>query len=143
MLEVTRQADYALRAVTEIARLPEGKRIATAAIAVQQDIPLPFLAKIVSQLVVRGILETVRGASGGVSLGRPASSISMKEIIEAIDGPISLNRCTRDPSVCERLESCPFCEIFVEAQAELVTRLERTTVQSLVNRISELQHSRN
>src|SRR5574341_436063 len=116
MLEVTRQADYALRAATEIARLPEGERIATATIASQQSIPLPFLAKIISQLVVRGILETVRGASGGVSLARAPREITMREIIEAIDGPISLNRCTRDPGQCEQMSTCPFCEIFVEAQ---------------------------
>jgi Rrf2 family protein len=143
MLEVTRQADYALRAVTEIARLPDGERIATAAIAAQQNIPLPFLAKIVSQLVVRGILETVRGASGGVSLARPADTISMKEIIEAIDGPISLNRCTRDPSVCEQMDSCPYCEIFVDAQQELATRLGQTTMQQMVSRVEELQRVRN
>jgi Rrf2 family protein len=143
MLEVTRQADYALRAVTEIARLPEGERIATAAIAAQQNIPLPFLAKIVSQLVVRGILETVRGASGGVSLARAADAISMKEIIEAIDGPISLNRCTRDPSVCEQIESCPFCEIFVDAQLALATRLAETTLQDMVIRVEQLERVRN
>jgi Rrf2 family protein len=142
MLEVTRQADYALRAVTEIARLPEGERIATATIAAQQNIPLPFLAKIVSQLVVRGVLETVRGASGGVSLARPPETISMREIIEAIDGPISLNRCTRDPSVCEQMEACPFCEIFVEAQQELATRLDRTNLQALVNRVEQLEKAR-
>lgn len=139
MLEVTRQADYALRAVTEIARLPDGERIATATIAAQQNIPLPFLAKIVSQLVVRGVLETVRGASGGVSLARPADTISMREIIEAIDGPISLNRCTREPSVCGQMDSCPFCEIFVEAQQTLTNRLDHTNIQELVNRCEVLE----
>ena len=139
MLEVTRQADYALRAVTEIARLPEGERIATATIAAQQNIPLPFLAKIVSQLVVRGVLETVRGASGGVSLARPPDTISMREIIEAIDGPISLNRCTREPSVCGQMLTCPFCEIFVDAQQELTSRLDSTTIQDLVARCEVLE----
>src|SRR5689334_134020 len=92
MLEVTRQADYALRAAVEIARRPPGERIATATVAARQNIPLPFLAKIVSQLVIRGILETTRGASGGVSLARPPAAITMREVIEAIDGPIATNR---------------------------------------------------
>ena len=139
MLEITRQADYALRATAEIARLPEGERIATATIAADQNIPLPFLAKIISQLVVRGILETVRGASGGVSLARAPGSVTMREIIEAIDGPISLNRCTRDPSVCDQMESCPFCEIFVEAQQVLTTRLESTTLADLVARLEQME----
>jgi Rrf2 family protein len=139
MLEITRQADYALRATTELARVPEGERVSTAIIATQQNIPLPFLAKIISQLVVRGILETVRGASGGVSLARPPDQINMREIIEAIDGPITLNRCTRDPSVCEQAAACPFCEIFVDAQVALTSRLESTTLGDLMVRLEEHQ----
>lgn len=140
MLEITRQADYALRAATELARVPEGERVSTAIIATQQNIPLPFLAKIISQLVVRGILETARGASGGVSLARHPDQVNMREIIEAIDGPITLNRCTRDPATCEQMESCPFCEIFVDAQAALTTRLEGTSLADLVRHVEEHQH---
>lgn len=139
MLEITRQADYALRAAVEVARMPYGDRAPTATIAAQQDIPLPFLAKIVSQLVVRGILEATRGASGGVSLARPADTITMLEVIEAIDGPITVNRCTRDPAACDRSTICPFCEIFTEAQQALVTKLEGTTLNSLVERTLEME----
>ena len=141
MLEITRQADYALRAATELARVPPGERISTATIATQQNIPLPFLAKIISQLVVRGILETVRGASGGVSLARPPNQINMREIIEAIDGPITLNRCTRNPSDCKQMASCPFCEIFVDAQMALTSRLESTTLSDMVERLEEHRHA--
>lgn len=143
MLEITRQADYALRAATEIARVPSGERIPTALIASKQKIPLPFLAKIISQLVVRGILETIRGASGGVNLARTADTITMREVIEAIDGPIALNRCTRDPGVCEQKETCPFCEIFVEAQEALTKRLEGTTLADLVVRLEETESRMN
>jgi Rrf2 family protein len=139
MLEITRQADYALRAATEIARVPEGERIPTAQIASRQNIPLPFLAKIISQLVVRGILETIRGASGGVNLARSADTITMREIIEAIDGPVALNRCTREPSACEQMDTCPFCEIFVEAQESLVRRLDGTTLADLVVRLEKIE----
>jgi Rrf2 family protein len=143
MLEITRQADYALRATTEIARVPDGERIPTALIASRQKIPLPFLAKIVSQLVVRGILETIRGASGGVNLARPADTITMREVIEAIDGPIALNRCTREPGVCEHMDTCPFCEIFVDAQEALIERLEGTTLGQLAARLEEAERKMN
>lgn len=141
MLEITRQADYALRATVEVARLSGGNRAPTSLIAARQKIPLPFLAKIISQLVVRGILEATRGASGGVSLARPPDMITMREIIEAIDGPISLNRCTRDPSVCELSGTCPFCEIFTEAQRSLVERLEKTTLADLVARVEAMEEA--
>jgi Rrf2 family protein len=139
MLEITRQADYALRATVEVARLPYGDRAPTATIATRQQIPLPFLAKIVSQLVVRGILEATRGASGGVSLARPAETITMLEVIEAIDGPIMINRCTRDPSVCDLSVSCPFCEIFTETQQQLVRRLGGTSLADIVMRVEQLE----
>lgn len=141
MLEITRQADYALRAVIEVARLPEGERISTATIAARQKIPLPFLAKIVSQLVVRGVLEATRGASGGVSLGRSPDAINIREVIETIDGPIALNTCARDPSVCDLSMSCALCDIFTEAQHMLVTRLESITLDELVKRTDALSAS--
>jgi len=139
MLEITRQADYALRAVADIARVPEGERIPTSSIAERQNIPLPFLAKIVSQLVIRGILETVRGASGGVRLAKPPNEISMREIIEAIDGPIAVNRCTKDPSVCGYAETCPYCEVFVDVQQVLVDRLNKTTIEQIMQRVDQLE----
>lgn len=139
MLEITRQADYALRAATEIARTPDGERVSTAAIAARQKIPLPFLAKIVSQLVVRGILEATRGASGGVRLARPAASISMREVIEAIDGPIMINMCARDSSACEMSFSCALCEVFAETQHELVSKLESISLAKLAERSAALE----
>jgi len=134
MLEITRQADYAVRAVRDVARLPEGERLPTAVIAERRKIPLPFLAKIVSQLAVKGILEATRGASGGVSLARPAASITLLEVIEAIDGPITINRCTRDPNVCEFSEDCPVHEVLVESQRVLVEQLGSITFADLVRR---------
>jgi Rrf2 family protein len=137
MLEITRQADYALRAVSDIARIPSGERTPTALIASRQNIPLPFLAKIVSQLVVRGVLETVRGASGGVRLARDPESITMREIIEAIDGPIAINRCTREPSACSYMNSCPYCEVFTDVQKLLVDRLDQTSIAHIVQQLEQ------
>jgi Rrf2 family protein len=133
MLGITRQADYALRAVTEVAQLPEGERAPTAVIAERQNIPLPFLAKIVSQLAVKGILEATRGASGGVSLARPAENITLLDVIEAIDGPVTLNRCVHNPDACEMSSSCPIHPIFVDTQQMLVDMLQRTTFADVTN----------
>jgi Rrf2 family protein len=118
----------------EIAQLAEDERIATAAVAARQQIPLPFLAKIVSQLVVRGILDATRGASGGVKLARDPATVTMREIIEAIDGPISLNLCARDISACELSLTCALCEVFAETQQELVSKLDAITLADLALR---------
>jgi Rrf2 family protein len=69
-MQITRQADYALRAVIYLSRLGADERAATSQIAQEQRIPPSFLAKIVSQLSVAGLLQTSRGARGGVSLAK-------------------------------------------------------------------------
>jgi len=118
-MQITRQADYAVRAVLYLASLSNGGRAPTSQIAREQQIPPSFLAKIVSQLSVAGVVQTSRGARGGVSLARPSSDITLLEVIEAIDGPITLNECVIDPSTCPFGDSCPVNEIWCEAQAKL------------------------
>jgi Rrf2 family protein len=139
MLSITRQADYALRAVTDIACAQDGEKVSTASIAARQKIPLPFLAKIISQLVVRGILESTRGASGGVRLARSAQAINVCQIIEAIDGPIAINVCVHDPAVCELSQGCALYEIFTSTQSEVVRRLESISIADLIKREAELK----
>jgi Rrf2 family protein len=110
-------------------------------IAERQKIPLPFLAKIVSQLSVKGVLEATRGAGGGVRLAREPQSITMREVIEAIDGPITVNRCALDPAVCEFSGTCPVCEIFVDARGVLVDQLDNTTFAVLSKRAIEMERA--
>jgi Rrf2 family protein len=131
-MQITRQADYAVRAVMHLARLGPGVRASTAQIAAEQKIPPTFLAKIVSQLSSAGILRATRGARGGVTLARPAGEISMLEIVEAIDGPVLLNECVRNPSACPLGEQCVVQSIWCEAQAGLVSRLAQTNFGRLI-----------
>jgi Rrf2 family protein len=139
MLTVTRQADYALRLMMAVGGLPYGQKIATAVIAEQEKIPLPFLAKIVAHLALRGLLKTERGAHGGVSLGHSSDTISMLDIIEAIDGPVALNTCVLDPNNCEFAASCPTCEVFGRVQGKLTAELKSVTLTQLVSRAQHLQ----
>ncbi len=126
-MQITRQADYAMRAVMYLAKLGPDRKAATSQIAQEQQIPPSFLAKIVSQLSVAGLLQTSRGARGGVSLARPPEEISFLEVVEAIDGPILINECVIDSGSCTFGETCALRPVFCEAQAELVARLENTT----------------
>lgn len=126
-MQITRQADYAVRAVLYLAQLGSEQRAATSQIAQEQQIPPSFLAKIVSQLSVAGLLQTSRGARGGVSLARSPMEISLLEVVEAIDGPIMLNECAGSNGVCTFGDVCPMKLVWCDAQAELVERLKRTT----------------
>ncbi len=132
-MQITRQADYAVRAVTFLARLGADHRAATSTIAQEQQIPPSFLAKIVSQLSVAGLLTTSRGARGGVSLARPPAEISLLEVVEAIDGPIMLNECVGDAGTCKFVEECPMHPVWCEAQYELVQKLKSTTFDKVIN----------
>ncbi len=125
-MQITRQADYALRAMVFLARMEPNQRAATKKIAEQQNIPPSFLAKIISQLSIAGLIHTSRGAHGGVVLSRPAAEISLLEVIEAIDGPIALNECTVSPGNCDQADNCPLHDIWQETQDDLVAKLRNT-----------------
>jgi Rrf2 family protein len=126
-MQITRQADYAVRAVLYLAKLGPDQRAATSQIAQEQKIPPSFLAKIVSQLSVAGLLQTSRGARGGVSLAKPADQISLLEVVEAIDGPIMLNECVADSGgACTFSEDCPMRPVWCDVQVELVSQLKQT-----------------
>lgn len=131
-MQITRQADYAVRAVLYLARLDKNKRAATSQVAQEQHIPPSFLAKIISQLSIAGLLHTSRGARGGVTLARDPKEITLLEVIEAIDGPIMLNECVGDGSNCTFDEDCPLKPVWCEAQSELVTRLRNTDFSKLI-----------
>jgi Rrf2 family protein len=133
-MQITRQADYALRAMLYLARLEPQERAATSKIAKEKEIPSSFLAKIISQLSIAGLINTSRGAGGGVSLARKPDEISLLDVVEAIDGPITLNECTRDPSICLFGDSCPIHEVWCETQKEMVRKLEQATFDKLLER---------
>ena len=131
-MQITRQADYAVRAVLYLAQCQPGTPVATAEIAQAQKIPATFLTKIISQLSAAGILRTTRGAHGGVALARPANDLSLLEIVETIDGPVLLNVCVLDPASCPESLNCPVQKVWCQAQADLVVTLERTKFGQLV-----------
>lgn len=122
-MQITRQADYAVRAVVYLAQLGPNQKASTSQIAEEKEIPLSFLAKIIAQLSVAGLLQTMRGARGGVTLARPPEEITLLEVVEAIDGPIMLNECVNGSFDCNQ-DDCPIHSIWLDAQADLVKRLK-------------------
>ncbi len=132
-MQITRQADYALRAMQYLAQLEPAQRAATSQIAEKQRIPPSFLAKIISQLSIAGLIHTSRGARGGVTLAREPKEISLLEVVEAIDGPIMLNECTGDSADCAFGEDCSIRDVWCVAQDELVKRLQSTSFAQFVS----------
>lgn len=132
-MELSRQADYAVRAMVHLAGCPEAGRVQTREIAQRQQIPNAFLPRIIASLSRAQLIRTFRGNQGGISLARPAAQISLLQVVEAIDGPIRLNRCTFQPSRCERDYFCPVHPVWKQAQENLNQFLGGTKLTDLVN----------
>lgn len=132
-MQLSRRTDYGFRVILHLACLPTDQRAPTHDIAARQHIPAPFLAKIVSQLSVAGLVTTHRGAGGGVALAMPAEEISLLRVIEAIDGPLVLNRCLIQPDSCPQNEKCPVHDVLALAQEQLASLLNVTTFDSLAS----------
>lgn len=138
-MQITRQADYAVRAIMYLSNLGPNEKAATSQIAEEQDIPLSFLAKIIAQLSVAGLLQTMRGARGGVTLARSPEKITLLEVVEAIDGPIMLNECVNGNHVCP-MSSCLMRNVWHDAQKDLVKRLKMTTFAESVPAKVQIQN---
>ena len=91
-VRISAKADYAVRAVIELAAAPEGANVSAREIASAQEIPQNFLENILAELRRAGIVHTHRGPGGGSTLARPADTISVGEILLAIDGPLAAVR---------------------------------------------------
>lgn len=135
---ISRGAEYAIRAMLDVAAAEGGVRETTREVAEHQGIPKVFLPKIVQRLVQAGLLRAHRGPAGGIALSRPPDQINMRQIIEAMDGPIALNTCLLLPGECPRESICPVHEIWVKTQDDLLSGLESITLSKLVARGKEL-----
>lgn len=125
-MQITRQADYATRAVLYLSRFGQGESVATSQVAREQRIPTAFLSKIIARLTHAGITQAARGRYGGVRLAREPRDISLLEVIEAIDGPIQLNDCVGYSANCPYGETCPMRPVWYEVQDHMITRLKST-----------------
>jgi Rrf2 family protein len=91
-MRISAKADYAVRAVIELAVIPDGTNLNAREIASAQDIPQNFLENILAELRRAGIVHTHRGPGGGSRLARPATTITVAEILLAVEGPLAAVR---------------------------------------------------
>jgi Rrf2 family protein len=125
---VTREADYAIRCVLEVAR---HGRISAAEVARTRAISRTFLGKIVQTLAKAGVVSTRRGVGGGISLAVAPEDLTLLQIIEAIEGPLVLNDCLLPQPNCAHIAACPAYPYLCEAQGTLRRILDVTVAEML------------
>ncbi len=109
MLRLNRQTDYAVRVVLALAKQPEATRLSTSKIQQEMLIPHALMPRIVADLAKAGLISTFPGRDGGLSLPRPAAEITLRDVVEAFEGPILLSKClqVRGEDDCPFQASCP------------------------------------
>jgi len=130
-LQLTRGGEYAVRAMMYLADVPDGHVAALREIGRAKDIPESFLAKILQSLAHAGLVSSHRGARGGFTLARDAGEITVRAVIEAVDGPITLNRCVLAPEDCELSGHCRMHAVWVETQERMLSVLDGVTLAVL------------
>ncbi len=129
---LTRAGDYGIFGVIYLAKQPKGKIVSLSEVSKAEDIPEKFLAKIFQHLSRSGLIRSHRGARGGFSLARPASEITVKELLEAVQGPICFAKCLSRLYECERQEVCKLRDVMQRAQDNTVKILTQKTLADLV-----------
>lgn len=125
-MKLTMQGEYAIRAMLELANQYGEGLISAKKLAVRQDIPQVFLTKILSTLTKSGLVISQRGSHGGIRLAKEPSKVTMKEIVEAVEGPFKLNMCLGEPGECDRKPKCKVHKVWQQAQNSLLKELNIT-----------------
>ena len=131
-MRVSAKTDYALRAALELAAAPDDKPVKGERIATAQAIPLRFLENILMQLRHAGLVESRRGADGGYRLARPASEVTLADVIRAIDGPLAGVSGARPETLDFTGVAEPMRDVWIAVRASLRGVLEGVTLADVV-----------
>jgi Rrf2 family protein len=131
-MQITRQTEYAIRTMLELARAPQDEFVSTRFISEQQDIPEDFLKKTLKLLVLAGLINTQRGVKGGIALARPAGEITLVDIIEAVEGNIALNVCLASGYNCPNQPGCPVSRNLARAQQAMLNELRKESLEDML-----------
>ncbi|WP_299028553.1 Rrf2 family transcriptional regulator [uncultured Thermanaerothrix sp.] len=132
MLKISRRLDYGLQIMLALAKMGD-RPVATALLSRDLDIPLPFTHQIAHTLMQKGLVKTIPGPRGGIRLSRSPDAISLREIMEALEGPIRLSPCLEDTLACPHYSTCVFLPIWTNLQANINEALQSLTLSKLVN----------
>lgn len=130
MLRLSKKADYALIAMKHLAMRPDSSASARE-IAEAYDIPIELMAKVLQRLARRGLLTSHQGTRGGYRLGRSSAIISVADIIQAIDGPLTVTACSTESENCGQYAKCSVRDPLWRIKDQIVTALSTCSLQEI------------
>jgi len=133
----SRSAEYAIRAFVNLSRVPVGKLAMVKQIAVEEKIPLHFLAKILQQLARKGLLRSNKGPTGGFSLIRKPAEISLMQVVEATDGLGDYYRCVSGLAECDDKQPCGMHDSWKALRSRIIEYLEKTSIADVAEALEE------
>ena len=142
MLRLSKKADYALIAMKHLAQKAcrvdaavrqGGSSTSAREIAEQYDIPIELLAKVLQRLVRTGLLASTQGTRGGYTLSRPSKSISVADVIQAIDGPLTVTACSTEKNDCEQYSKCSVRDPLWQIRERIVAALGTVTLSEMAS----------
>jgi Rrf2 family protein len=136
-MQLTRAADYALRVMIQMAGLPEKERAVLPHLAKNAGAPESFLSKVLQALTRARMISSRRGKTGGFVLLPRGRQATVREVVEAIDGPIRLNLCLATGRSCVRKAHCPAHPVWERAQEAMMGVLNETRIVDLAARAEE------
>ena len=131
MLRLSKKADYALLALRHLAAHADRGAVSARELAESYDIPPELLAKVLQQLVRARLLESHQGTGGGYVLGRPAGAMSVAEVIQVIDGPLTVTACSEVDHSCDQFSKCNIRDPLWRIKDRIVSALPSTSVAEL------------
>lgn len=135
MLRINRQTDYAIRVILSLTKRGYGVRTLTAEIQQEMIIPRALMTRIIAELARHRLVDTFPGREGGVSLPRPASQITLKDVVEAFEGPILFSECmqVKSEDECPFRSGCPVRSKWGRIQAAMLREMASITFDDLAS----------
>lgn len=127
-MKISRASDYAIRGLVYMAKKPEGTVCFIKDIAKNTDSPSSFMSKIFQNLAKSGIVKSFVGTKGGFTFKIQPENITVKMVVEIIDGPVILNRCVVDKSSCSNINTCDIHFMWMNIQKALTKALNSYSI---------------
>ena len=133
MLRLSKKADYALLAMRHMASRPDRSAVSARELAEAYDLPPELLAKVLQKLVRGRLLTSIQGIRGGYGLARPAGSITVADVIQAVDGPLTVTACSETNHSCEQYSKCNIRDPLWQLKDRIISALAATSIAHLAS----------